>query len=74
MLCVLFGLDYGGEIGGIEVEVPTEARIFSSAKFKTGSSANTSPTSRVRDSFSSGLMRPSRGAAQILTSCEVYRK
>ena len=51
-----------------------EARVFSSPNYVTGSSTNTSPISRARDVFSSGLMRASSGAAQLLPSSGVYRK
>jgi hypothetical protein len=56
----------------MEVRLPAEATFFSSPNHQTGSSANSSPIPRVRDEFSSGLMRPSRGAAQLLPSSGVY--
>jgi hypothetical protein len=76
MLRVLVGLGEGDEVGGMEVGLPTEATVFSSPQHQTGSSVNakTCPFPRERDAFSSGLMRPSRGAAQLLPSSGVYRK
>jgi hypothetical protein len=67
-------LGYGEVVGGVEVGLPTKARIFSFAKDQIGSTANTSSIHRVRDAFSSELMRPSRGGAQLLPSSRDDRK
>jgi hypothetical protein len=58
-------------VRGIELGLPTKAIVFSPPKYPVVSSVNMSSIPKVLDAFSLGLMQPSYGATQLLTSSVV---